>query len=70
MLMMSAYNAAPRTVGHLDAVLHMFAYLTVHNRSKIVLDDDYPDFPKVKKHDWKEFYPFAEDPLPDDMPRP
>lgn len=67
--MMSAYNAAPR-VGHLDAVLHIFAYLSTHNRSRIVMDDKSPDLLEIPRHDWKQFYPFAKNVKPLGMPKP
>jgi hypothetical protein len=33
--MMAAYSAAPRE-GHMEAVMHIFAYLQGHERSRIV----------------------------------
>jgi hypothetical protein len=35
--MLAAYCAAPRE-GHLSAVMHVFAYLKAHTRSKVILD--------------------------------
>ena len=67
--MLSAYNAAPR-IGHLKAALQVFSYLNSHDRSKLVVDDAYPDHPKVPECEWKEFYPFAKDNKPPDMPTP
>jgi hypothetical protein len=66
--MMSAYNAVPR-VGHLHAVLHIFAYLQYHIDWKIVMDATYNDHLETpEKHEWSEFYPWAKDTEPDDMP--
>ena len=67
--MMSSYSAAPRS-GHLDAVLHIFAYLATHNRSRIVMDDGYYPHVEAAAADWREFYPDARDVLPPDMPEP
>ncbi len=65
--MMSSYNAAPRS-GHLDAVLHIFAYLASHDRSRIVMDDGYVPHPVEPLCVWSEFHPEAMDEVPPDMP--
>lgn len=44
---MSAYLAAPRQ-GHLEQVLHIFAYLKKYSRSKNVFDPAYVDHDEVK----------------------
>jgi len=68
--MMSAYNAMPR-MGHLHAVLHIFAYLQHHIDRRLVLDASYNShLPQLQKHDWKEFYPWAHDEIPTDTPEP
>ena len=67
--MLSAYNATP-PIGHLKAALHAFSYLNSHDRSKLVMDDAYPDHPEVLVYEWKEFYPFAKDSKPPDTPAP
>ena len=64
---MSSYTAMPRK-GHLEAVFHIFAYLKHHSRSKIVMDDTMICHGKEEDHDWSEFYSFAKDELPPDMP--
>lgn len=66
---MGGYSAAPRE-GHLDAVLHIFAWMKCHSRSKIVLDSDYPEYEEPGKPDWSEFYAGAKELLPPDMPEP
>jgi hypothetical protein len=38
--MLAAYSVVPRQ-GHLAAVLHVFAYLNNHGRSRLVLDPTY-----------------------------
>jgi hypothetical protein len=69
--LLSAYNAQPRE-GHLDAVLHMFAYLKKHPRSRIVFDDTYPDFGErmdvVEDHPWKDFYGDVKEAIPPNAP--
>jgi len=67
--MLSSYSAAPRE-GHLEAVLHVFAYLSSHERSRIVMDDAYYPHVELEKPDWSQFYPGAKDDLPPDMPEP
>ena len=66
---MSGFNAAPRE-GHLDAVMHIYAWLKTHNRSKVVLDPDYVTHDEIERPEWSEFYPNAEEILPPDMPEP
>ena len=66
---MSSYTAMPRE-GHLEALFHIFAYLSTHNRSKIVMDDEHVIVPAELTPDFAEFYPFAEDIMPEQMPEP
>ena len=67
--MMAAHSALPR-VGHFEAVMHMFAYLKTHERSKVVLDSSYPVLPEVVKHDWETFYGKVKEEEPPDAPEP
>lgn len=67
--MLSSYSAAPRE-GHLEAVLHIFAYLNSHERSRIVMDDAYYPHVELERPDWSQFYPGAKDEIPPDMPEP
>ena len=67
--MLSSYSAAPR-VGHLDAVMHLFAYLNSHERSKVVFDPAYFNHKQVTSPDWTEFYKDAKEPIPHDQPEP
>lgn len=69
--LMAQHLAQPRT-GHLDQVLHIFAYLKLHSRSRIILDDTEPRvdesrFPKVQ---WEAFYPDAMEAIPPNAPEP
>lgn len=67
--MLSSYSVAPRE-GHLEAVLHIFSYLSSHERSRIVMDDSYFPHAELERPDWSQFYPEARDELPPDMPQP
>jgi hypothetical protein len=67
--MMAAYSAAPRE-GHMEAVMHIFAYLQGHERSRIVLDPRYVEHAEVEKTAWYDFYKDACELLPPDMPEP
>jgi hypothetical protein len=66
---MGGFNAAPRE-GHLAAVMHIFAWMKCHTRSRVVLDPEYPTHEEADQQDWSEFYPDAEELLPPDMPEP
>ena len=66
--MLAAYSVAPRQ-GHLAAVLHIFAYLNNHARSRLVLDPTYlPDI-VCPEYDWTDFYGDAKEPIPHDCPK-
>ena len=67
--MMAAYCAAPR-VGHLEAVLHIFSYLSSHGKSKLIMDDSYAKLEEAPKQDWRDFYPDAKEAIPPNMPEP
>ena len=63
---------APRE-GHLHAMKRVFGYLKKFPKGKIVVDSGYRDNSAFKINEyqnWKEFYPDAEEELPDDMPTP
>ena len=69
---LSRYSMAPRE-GHLEALKKVFGYLKKFQKGKIVIDSGYRDNSSfiVKEHDnWKEFYPDANEQLPDNMPTP
>ena len=67
--LMAQYQALPR-YDHLMALGQIFAYLKKHARSKIVMDPTSPDFSdkNFQKVDWSEFYPDAEEAIPDNVP--
>jgi len=66
---LSRFLAAPRH-GHLEQVLHVFAYLKRHPKSKIVFDDLLPPLGGFgfAAHDWSEMYPGAAEVIPHNMP--
>ncbi len=67
--MLAAYSAAPRQ-GHLAAILHIYAYLKKHKKSKLVFDYTKIDHDPHPEYDWQEFYPDAKEKIPLDMPEP
>jgi len=67
--MMSLYNAMPR-IGHLHAVLHLFSYLQSNLDWQLAMDPRKNRWKEIPKADWKEFYPWAKDRLPQRMPKP
>jgi hypothetical protein len=68
---LSSYLACPR-IGHIEAVLQVFSYLSKHGRSKLVFDPLKRDWSNRDwTHlDWKDFYSGAVEQLPYDMPIP
>ena len=67
--MLAAFCAAPRQ-GHLDAVMHIFAYLNKHTRSRIVFDPSYVDHELQEQPDWSDFYKGMKEQIPLDAPEP
>lgn len=67
--MLAAHSAMPRE-GHLEAVLHVFAYLNSHDRSKIIFDPSYVEHTRTSKPDWSDFYRDAKEIIPPDCPKP
>jgi hypothetical protein len=66
---MAKFMAAPRE-GHIVGLVKAFAYLKKHLRSKIVVDPiprDWSDL-EWETGDWREFYPDAEESIPDSIP--
>jgi hypothetical protein len=69
---MSQYSAAPRE-GHLEAVYHIFAYLSMNQTSKIVFDPTTPLLDESSFNhdaDWKPFYGDILEQKPGDAPFP
>ena len=66
---MAKFMSAPRQ-GHMVGVLRILAYLHHHIQSKIVADPEYHDWSHKAwtQAKWKEFYPDATEPIPDNTP--
>jgi Reverse transcriptase (RNA-dependent DNA polymerase) len=64
---MASYAAAPRR-GHFDAVLHIFSFLDLHRRSRMVFDSSYVPVDDGPDLDWSDFYPNAEEAIPPNAP--
>jgi hypothetical protein len=69
--MLSTYLCLPRE-GHLEAVLHVFAYLGLHHNSRVVFDPTYPAVGTgtfIKTY-WKSMYGDVKEMIPSDVPVP
>lgn len=67
--MLAAFSAAPR-IGHFNAMLHIFAFLAHHPRSRLVFDSTFvPDLNDGPDQDWQEFYPGVEEEIPVNAPK-
>jgi hypothetical protein len=71
--LLSQYQASPRE-GHLEQIMHIFAFLKKKPKLSIYLNlslpnIEYGDF-KTNKEDFAEQYRGAEEPMPHNMPRP
>lgn len=66
---LSSHLALPRE-GHLDALLHVFAYLEKKHNSRLVFDPSYPEIKHddFKQCDWKHFYGEAKEAIPPNAP--
>jgi hypothetical protein len=69
--LLSSHLALPRR-GHLEQVYHIFGYLKHGPRRRIYLDPDYPNIreDRFREYDWTDFYQYASDPDPPNMPTP
>jgi hypothetical protein len=64
--MLAAFTAAPHQ-GHLQALFHIFAYLSKHDQSKLVFNDGYIKITDEVEADWTSFYPDANEHIPTNM---
>jgi hypothetical protein len=67
---MSRFNMSPRE-GHLKAVKRILAYLKTFSKGRLIVDTTYPDhsiYPVEDHPNWKDFYPDAEEEIPNDLP--
>lgn len=67
--MLAIFSCAPRQ-GHLDAVLHLFAWLKKHSRSKMVFDPSYMERPEPPRTRACESFYSAKELIPEDAPDP
>jgi hypothetical protein len=69
--MLSSFLSSPRE-GHLEQVLHIFAYLKRYDRSTMVFDDTLPniDLSSFPIADWTEFYRDVKEEIPANAPEP
>jgi hypothetical protein len=67
--MLSTFQCIPREV-HLDAVYHLFAYLSLHHNVRVVFDPTYPDIDirAFIKTDWKPMYGDVKEVIPPKAP--
>jgi hypothetical protein len=67
--MLSTFLCMPRE-GHLDAVYHLFAYLSLHHNARVVFDPTYPDVDMRAfiKTDWKPMYGDVKEAIPPNAP--
>ena len=69
---LSRFSMAPR-LNHLSAIIRVFGYLKKWEKGAIMIDPKYPDhsqFNITEYEQWKEFYPDAEEMIPDARDRP
>lgn len=68
---MSSYVAMPRE-GHMQQLLHIFAYLKIHHNARVVFDPTYPDIDdeSFERKDWSSMYGDTSEPIPENMPKP
>ncbi len=69
--LLASHLALPRE-GHLDAAIHVFAYLKVKHNSRLVFDPTYPtiDEDKFQRHNWERYYGELKEPIPPNAPEP
>ena len=68
----SRFSMATRQ-GHMDGMIRVFGYLKKFDKGTIVIDPKYPDHSQFDTADydhWREFYPDAEEMIPDASERP
>ena len=64
----SRFSNEPR-LGHLKGMIRVFGYLKRYDKGKILIDPNYPNhelYESENYDNWKEFYPEAEEMLPDE----
>ena len=68
---LSSYIAMPRE-GHMQQVLHIFAYLKINHNARMVFDPSYPeiDDETFEEKDWSSMYGMEKDEAPGNAPKP
>ena len=68
---MSLHLALPRE-GHLEETYHIFEYLKIKPKLRIMFDCSDPAIPanRFKRYDWQDFYKDAKEAIPPNMPEP
>jgi len=68
---LASFAAMPRE-GHLEAALHVFAFLDKHHNTRLVFDPTYPpiDPDYFPSHDWAKFYGDVKESIPPNAPPP
>ena len=66
---LSQHLALPRE-GHLEQVLHIFGYLKEHKKLRLMFDCSQPEIDErqFQEYDWYDFYKYASDKVPPNMP--
>ena len=67
---LARFSMKPRW-GHLKAAFRLFGYLRKNPKQRIIIDPNLPDwssFDTTECDTWKEFYPEAQEDLPDNVP--
>lgn len=69
--LLASQMAMPRR-GHLDAALHVIAYLKCKHNARMVFDPSYPpiDLSAFPKRNWNAFYGDVHEPIPPNAPPP
>ena len=67
---LSSFVIMPRE-GHMQQVLHIFAYLKIHHSARLVFDPSYPeiDHESFGKRDWSSMYGTEKEPVPGNAPK-
>ena len=68
---LSSFVAMPRE-GHMQQVLHIFAYLKIHHNARVVFDPSYPDIDMdmFEKQEWSGMYGTDKEGVPANAPTP
>ena len=69
--LLSQHLAMPRE-GHLEQVIHIFGYLKIHKKLRLLFDCGDPNHhdSRFKEYDWFDFYRGSEEAIPSDQPEP